>query len=507
MKSSKVCHKPVPQTPPTSVPRTNLTYTRGATFWFRRRIPTDLVRAKAYGEVIEIRESLGTSDKREAERLAHYRALELLDEWERKRKELRAQGASGFVRRSNGVAATRPLSSLTPLERRAFIHGIFIRLEKAALNGGLRDPDALQDSVKAEWIENTKVDLAVMRGHSNYAPLDWDEKLAKALEAQEIKVDKKAEPVLPELRNLFTRAHVESANRTLDSLICKLQPREESYFRDLGIGSEVQELPKFVSLEKLGCAYKKHQKEIGSSLATLAKIQPCLNIMTDLWGAHSPVSSIGREHATQLIQFIRKLPKNGTKNYPAHFTLQKMSELEEQKESPEWISAKTQRNHFGSISAILNFAVDEGWLDANPLSNRNLIRRLPEVETESKPMMTPDEIGLIINNEKFRSERTNGDRGPARFWVPLLCLFHDAVRTWIDTADLPRVAPAANRHIEVKLICGLGFIRRLDEIGSVGPPPEWTLQRSLRWVLFDIHADTVQVALDRLRLDLLGVDE
>ena len=60
MKSSKVCHKTVPQKPPTSVPMTNLLYTRGTKYYFRRRIPTDLVNAKAYGEATEIRQSLDT---------------------------------------------------------------------------------------------------------------------------------------------------------------------------------------------------------------------------------------------------------------------------------------------------------------------------------------------------------------------------------------------------------------------------------------------------------------
>jgi hypothetical protein len=87
MMRSKVCHKTVPQTPQNSVPRTNLLYSRGTKYYFRRRIPTDLVNAKAYGGDKEIRESLHTSDKREAERLAHFRAIELLDEWERKRSE------------------------------------------------------------------------------------------------------------------------------------------------------------------------------------------------------------------------------------------------------------------------------------------------------------------------------------------------------------------------------------------------------------------------------------
>jgi hypothetical protein len=134
------------------------------------------------------------------------------------------------------------------LERRAFIHGLFIRLEKSALKGGVRDPGSLPDRAVTELVENTKTDLAVMTGHSNYAPLDWDEKLAKALAEQEIEVDKKAEAVLPELRELITRAYVESAERTLRSLKGEWQPREDSLFRDIGIESSIPEVPKSISL-------------------------------------------------------------------------------------------------------------------------------------------------------------------------------------------------------------------------------------------------------------------
>jgi hypothetical protein len=80
--------------------------------------------------------------------------------------------------------------------------------------------------------------------------------------------------------------------------------------------------------------------------------------MKSLWGANTPVSSIGREHASQLVTFLKKLPKNASKRYPASMSLEKMAELEAQKESPEWISAKTLHNQFITISGMLNFAFD-----------------------------------------------------------------------------------------------------------------------------------------------------
>ena len=482
MKGAKMRHKCVTQMLPNSVPRTNLIYTRGGVFYFRRRIPTDLVRANAYGGALEIRESLKTSDKRKAESLAHLKALELLDEWEIKRKELRGKGVNGFDHRSKFPPAMRPLSSLTPLERRAFIHRFFIRLEKSALKWGTRDPASLRDDVKGDLIENTKTDLAVMMGNSQYAPLDWGKDLAEALEEQGIEIDRKADAVLQEMRQLIARAHVESAKRTLRTLEGEWMPREDPLFADLVIGSEAPELAKSISLKSLGIAYTQHQKEIGSRLATLAKTPQCIHIMTSLWGEDTPVASIGREQASKLINFLRKIPKNASKFYPANMSLQRMSELEGEKESPQWISAKTLRNHFVSISAMLNFAVDEGWLDANPLSNRNLVRRLPEVEREAKPMMTPAEISLVITSDKFKTERTNGPRGHARFWVPLLCLFHGMrsneacqllVSDVIEDEGIPylNLRPADDEGKKVKTFKTKASIRRIplhDEIIKIG---------------------------------------
>ena len=73
---------------PKSVPIKSLIYQRGSVWWFRRRIPQDLVKAKAYGKAQDVRKSLKTSSHQEAESLAHLFALELQEEWEQKRREL-----------------------------------------------------------------------------------------------------------------------------------------------------------------------------------------------------------------------------------------------------------------------------------------------------------------------------------------------------------------------------------------------------------------------------------
>jgi hypothetical protein len=87
---------------------------------------------------------------------------------------------------------------------------------------------------------------------------------------------------------------------------------------------------------------------------------------------------------------------------------------------------------------------------------------------------------------------------------PLEKAAHQAIDTWITSGNIPSMPPAANRYAEIQLICAIGLIRRLAELSSVKSPKGWSRERALRWLLFDVHADTVQVALDNMRMDLLG---
>jgi len=81
---------------------------------------------------------------------------------------------------------------------------------------------------------------------------------------------------------------------------------------------------------------------------------------------------------------------------------------------------------------------------------------------------------------------------------------HHAIDTRIDSGSMPIMFPAANRYAEIKLICAIGLVRHLAAIPSMAVPAEWSVEQALRWLLFDVHADTVQVALDDMRHDLLG---
>lgn len=81
---------------------------------------------------------------------------------------------------------------------------------------------------------------------------------------------------------------------------------------------------------------------------------------------------------------------------------------------------------------------------------------------------------------------------------------HAAVEAWIATGVLPAMPSPANRYTQIRFEAARGFAERLSLLPNCEIPREWTLQKLWAWLLFDVHADTVQVALDCMRQDLLG---
>jgi hypothetical protein len=83
----------------------------------------------------------------------------------------------------------------------------------------------------------------------------------------------------------------------------------------------------------------------------------------------------------------------------------------------------------------------------------------------------------------------------------------EALVGWIDTGFLPQMSPGANRYAQMHLTCALGLIRHLRNLPSFSSPPDWPHEEIYRWLLFTVYADTMQIALDTMRADLLGATE
>ncbi|PTY01665.1 hypothetical protein DB346_11570 [Verrucomicrobia bacterium LW23] len=94
------------------------------------------------------------------------------------------------------------------------------------------------------------------------------------------------------------------------------------------------------------------------------------------------------------------------------------------------LGATTKRNRFFSVLQIFDYGVTTlRVLQENPFDDELLKRRCtpsPEHEEQAKddrPAFTIEELNRIFSTSLFRSNLSPKDQ-PARFWVPLICLFH-----------------------------------------------------------------------------------
>ena len=406
------------------------TIRRGAKYYYKRRIPTPLVRAEAFGlkksgkPIDFLCYSLKTSDARIARRMAAFEDAESERKFLSKEQELAAGGNAQFAKSSHAIG--RKLSALKEPEMRDLIIQHFVAMERERDRPALSELDGGERDEVAQTISEDLADYTRPDPRGDWS--EWDKSVASFLDSKGIQSDGKDSKAYRLLKDLFRRSYVEHYTRTLD-LVEEGQYREhDQFFRQYGAETllAAPETSAGVTIARLRDSYLEDKKGSGVSQAMLDKYPMEFRLLTDHFGEQKELRSITVEEAKQFVDYLGKIPKNSTKRYPS-LSLVKAAEREAKKENPELVSAKTQKNHFTGISAIFNYAVGMDWIDKNPLNRKVVSGRLPKVDRQDKPMLSADEMSLIFGSDKFLGERNavrERERGDARFWVPLLCLFH-----------------------------------------------------------------------------------
>lgn len=386
---------------------------------YRRRYPTDLRNAGVYNQA-DFKKSLGTKDRKKARRLALTQTILLDEEFEQKRREIKLSTTSTGQK-------LRPLAALSDLERWDFILRQFVRLEKRAFASGWRDHSARSRENGDDVFYTAISDFNVYSGSPNYEPIDWRSWLEQSLNEEDIKIEEKGEARLSELCNLFKRAYIESAWRTCEAL--EGNPSAERDRRVKGVDFDTSLSSKDgITIGKLCTSYVESKKAGRVKRASLNKYSMQVRVLKDFWGEGKALASITVDDACRLAKFLGQIPNNATKRYGTDLSLMDAGKREDLKKKPCFISPKTQQDYLVGLTAIFNYAVDMDWIPANPLGKKVVANRLPLVTKRKKEMMTTEEMTLIFSSTRFLSERdklsSDGNPNQARFWVPLLCLFH-----------------------------------------------------------------------------------
>ena len=149
--------------------------------------------------------------------------------------------------------------------------------------------------------------------------------------------------------------------------------------------------------------------------------------LREVVGADTPVTRITRESAKGVRDLFRALPPNATKRFPGK-TLSQAAEVAT-RTGLRPLNTQTVNSHLTKVATLFNWAVREEWINKNPASGLSIdeapqSRREPFSVPQLQAMFAaPLFTGCQDDETGYAKVGTSRPRR-ARFWVPLLSLFH-----------------------------------------------------------------------------------
>ncbi len=437
---------------------------RGATFYFKMRIPCDLRAAGVYGNSEFIKHSLETTDRRTAERLKASRLVEVQEEFaahrlrlkapvpanepmettierfshlpERELRRLREIASKLNVRANEELSPRetkrwkeevnrlllleRPLSVLTSEERRDWITRWFIRHERDATSVRLAC-----GRLEGGGDEVADLELAVLTGQAQgYPKVEWEFDLERELNATGIWLDDACRrDVLPEMLMTFKRARIEVEQRTMAAR--KGDPAFQADTLFAGITFSTPEPSPARSkasktVRELRVHFIAHKGRVKP--ATMKSYRAHFDALEAFLGPELPVESVDYEKAKGFAAFLSRIPAHAVKRYKG-MSLPDAIEKADRDANPERLAPKSQADYFGDAVALFAHALDIGWISSNPFAAKALKNLLPEIPAKAENGLTVEDLNHLFAHPFFLAERSR-PAGQGRFWTVLLCTFH-----------------------------------------------------------------------------------
>ena len=168
-------------------------------------------------------------------------------------------------------------------------------------------------------------------------------------------------------------------------------------------------------------------------------------IVGEVLGMDTPLRSIDREACRRLMEMLRWLPTNAKKRFPK-MTAVEAANMARSKKLTSTLGYAAINSYLKCLSALMNFAVNEGFLDRNPAKGLRVVD--PRHRRDRRLPFSDEQLRSIFNAPLYRGcvddEYGYADVGPnhprrGRFWVPLIALFSGMRLNEIcqlDTADI-----------------------------------------------------------------------
>jgi hypothetical protein len=169
-------------------------------------------------------------------------------------------------------------------------------------------------------------------------------------------------------------------------------------------------------------------------------------------GLNKVISDYGRQSARDIVAMLKWIPSNAKKRFPK-LDYRQAAEKGRTGRYP-LLSAKSVNDYIIKLSTLLNFAINEGWVDRNPF--RGLQLNDDVHPRDKRHPFSSEQLNRIFNAPLYRGCRddeagyaTLGNAQPrrGRFWIPLIALYSGMRLNEICQLDLKDVVEIEDNHL------------------------------------------------------------
>ena len=297
-----------------------------------------------------VRESLGTSDYREAVSRVRFEAFRQAAEFDAKLREI-----------EDGKRSAAPAPKLLEIEDRdahEIVTRFFVGLENTSQEWWNERGPKLDEEGRETVLENLHYESAAFAGNNRWAApdqFDGRRELDCFIESEGLNIPKDS-AAYRKLRPLFHHALLENALRSVARAKDAPLKNHVPMFREVFSYSSPPEPRQRVTLGEMVSRYMKWLLDSGRKNVTYRTYELPARLLREVLGEKRALDSITKDDIEELFALLKRAPKNATQRY-RRMSLRQAIEAADKKGDPHRLGRKTLENYYTNISAIFNFEV------------------------------------------------------------------------------------------------------------------------------------------------------
>ena len=226
-------------------------------------------------------------------------------------------------------------------------------------------------------------------------------------------------------KHLYEQIRQANVTQTIEEIKQKLQAELANYRRanhpsqplpsSKANEAEISLASDSVTLAKLGQLFIESSQDRGLSDRTIKDYRDSNQLLVEILGDIS-VNDLTHQHGRDYVKIIKQLPSNRKKKYPDK-SIKQILRLK----NIDLMSQRTITKHVERVSALFNWAINQGYIQQNVFKGKLTLAKEPIVREKH---FTAKELGMILG-DNLKAE-SFGQKKPERYWVCMLAAYSGA---------------------------------------------------------------------------------